>query len=57
MAIAEGGTVRADLTQTARGADAVACPRLAVTEAERVLDLDDLHTDRGLAVSSIAPMV
>lgn len=36
------------MTPTARGADALACLQLAVTEAERVLDLDDLQTDRGL---------
>ncbi|WP_330252377.1 transposase family protein [Nocardia sp. NBC_00565] len=36
------------VTPTARGADALACLRLAVTEAERILDLDDLRADRGL---------
>ena len=36
------------VTPTARGTDALACLRLAVTEAERVLDLDDLRVDRGL---------
>jgi putative transposase len=37
------------VTPTARGADPLACLRLAVTEAEQVLDLDDLRADRGLA--------
>ncbi|WP_327118548.1 integrase core domain-containing protein [Nocardia sp. NBC_01730] len=37
------------VTPTARGADALACLQLAVTEAERVLGLADLRTDRGLA--------
>ncbi|MEV5650910.1 hypothetical protein AB0L57_21885 [Nocardia sp. NPDC052254] len=37
------------VTPTARGADALACLRLAVTEAERVLGLDDLRVDRGQA--------
>ncbi len=36
------------VTPTARGADAVACLRLAVAEAERVLGLDDLRTEREL---------
>jgi hypothetical protein len=35
------------VTSTARGTDALACLRLAVTEAERVLDLDDLRPDWG----------
>ncbi|WP_280444138.1 integrase core domain-containing protein [Nocardia brasiliensis] len=39
----------ATVTPTARGVDALACLRLAVTEAERVLGLDDLRTDRGMA--------
>ncbi|QBS38905.1 integrase core domain-containing protein [Nocardia sp. CS682] len=37
------------VTPTARGADALACLRLAVAEAEHVLNLDDLRADRGLA--------
>jgi putative transposase len=37
------------VTPTARGVDALACLRLAIAEAERVLHLDDLRTDRGLA--------
>ena len=37
------------VTQPASGADALACLRLAVTEAERVLDLDNLRADSGLA--------
>ena len=37
------------MTPTVCGADTLACLRLAVTEAERVLDLDDLRADRGLA--------
>ncbi|WP_051194171.1 integrase core domain-containing protein [Nocardia jiangxiensis] len=37
------------VTPTARGADALACLRLAVTEAERILGVDDLRADRGLA--------
>jgi putative transposase len=37
------------VTPTARGTDALACLRLATTEAERVLGLNDLRTDRGLA--------
>ncbi|WP_280331409.1 integrase core domain-containing protein [Nocardia wallacei] len=37
------------VTPTARGADALACLTLAVTEAERLLGLDDLRVDRGLA--------
>ncbi|MFJ1455185.1 transposase [Nocardia sp. N2S4-5] len=36
------------VTPTARGADALACLRLAVAEAERILDVDDLRADRGL---------
>ena len=36
------------VTSTARGADALTCLRLAVSEAERVLDLDDLQADRGV---------
>jgi hypothetical protein len=53
-------TLAITVTPTARGADALACLRLArrrraglpearVTEAERVLDLDDLRADRWLA--------
>jgi transposase InsO family protein len=37
------------VSPTARGADALACLQLAVTEAERVLGLDDRRADRGLA--------
>ncbi|MER5226405.1 integrase core domain-containing protein [Streptomyces flaveus] len=37
----------ATVTPTSRGADALACLRHAVVEAERVLDLDDLRADRG----------
>ncbi|NKX86227.1 integrase core domain-containing protein [Nocardia coubleae] len=37
------------VTPTSRGADALACLTLAVIEAERVLGLDDLRVDRGLA--------
>lgn len=37
------------VTSTARGADAPACLRLAVAEAERILDVDDLRAGRGLA--------
>ncbi|MEV2226749.1 hypothetical protein AB0E01_43950 [Nocardia vinacea] len=37
------------VTPTARGTDALAYLRLAITEAERVLRLNDLRTDRGLA--------
>ncbi|MEU6559244.1 integrase core domain-containing protein [Nocardia nova] len=37
------------VTPTARGADALACLQRAVTEAERVLGLDDLRADRGQA--------
>jgi putative transposase len=33
------------VTPTARGADALACLMLAVSEAERVLGLEDLRTD------------
>lgn len=36
------------VTPTARGTDALACLHLAVAEAERVLDLDDLRADRGV---------
>lgn len=36
------------VTPTGRGADALNCLQLAVTEAQRLLDLDDLRTDRGL---------
>ncbi|KQH76727.1 hypothetical protein AO501_04705 [Mycobacterium gordonae] len=36
------------VTPTGRGADALRCLQLAVTEAQRQLDLDDLRTDRGL---------
>ncbi|MEV5837250.1 hypothetical protein [Nocardia sp. NPDC052112] len=36
------------VTPTARGADVLACLRLAVTEAEWILDLDDPRADRGL---------
>jgi integrase-like protein len=37
----------ATVTPTSRGADALGCLRRAVTEAERLLDLDDLRIDRG----------
>jgi len=37
----------ATLTPTARGLDALACLHAAVTEAQRLLQLDDLRTDRG----------
>jgi putative transposase len=37
----------ATVTPTSRGQDALACLRRAVVEAERVLALDDLRTDRG----------
>ncbi|WP_155525800.1 MULTISPECIES: DDE-type integrase/transposase/recombinase [Nocardia] len=37
------------VTPTARGADALACLRLAVAEAQRVLGIDDLRADRGSA--------
>jgi len=36
------------VTPTSRGADAVRCLRLAVDEAQHVLGLHDLRTDRGL---------
>lgn len=36
------------VTPTARGADALACLETAVTEAERVLDLEGLRVDRGV---------
>ncbi|WP_131805162.1 integrase core domain-containing protein [Mycobacteroides abscessus] len=36
------------VTPTSRGADAVYCLDLAVAEAQRILGLDDLRTDRGL---------
>lgn len=36
------------VTPTSRGADAVACIQLAIAEAQRLLDLDDLRLDRGL---------
>lgn len=36
------------VTPTSRGADALACLRLAVTEAQRALGLDDLRDDRGI---------
>ena len=36
------------VTPTSRGADAVACIHLAIAEAQRLLDLDDLRLDRGL---------
>ncbi|KZM70438.1 hypothetical protein AWN90_03925 [Nocardia terpenica] len=35
------------VTPTARGIDALACLKKAVAEAERVLGLDDLRSDRG----------
>ncbi len=38
----------ATLTPTSRGADALACLRLAITEAERLLGVDDLRADRGV---------
>jgi putative transposase len=37
------------VTPTARGTDARACLMLALAEAERVLGLDDLRADRGVA--------
>ena len=37
----------ATLTPTSRGIDALRCLRLAVAEAQRLLDLEDLRTDRG----------
>ncbi|WP_338773904.1 integrase core domain-containing protein [Nocardia vulneris] len=37
------------VTTTARGHHALKCLRLVVSEAEHVLGLDDLRTDRGLA--------
>jgi transposase InsO family protein len=36
------------VTPTGRGADALHCLQLAVTEAQRLLNLDDLRADRGL---------
>lgn len=36
------------VTPTARGTDALACLQLAVAEAQRLLDLDDLRADRGV---------
>jgi len=36
------------VTPTGRGADALHCLQLAVAEAQRVLDLDDLRADRGV---------
>jgi putative transposase len=36
------------VTPTARGTDALGCLQLAISEAQRILDLDDLRTDRGL---------
>jgi putative transposase len=36
------------VTPTGRGADALRCLQLAITEAQRILDLDDLRADRGL---------
>ena len=36
------------VTPTSRGADAVRCLQLAVDEAEHILSLVDLRTDRGL---------
>jgi transposase InsO family protein len=35
------------ITPTGRGGDALACLNAAVVEAERILGLDDLRTDRG----------
>jgi hypothetical protein len=37
----------ANVTPTSRGADALGCLGGAVTEAERLLDLDGLRVDRG----------
>ena len=36
------------VTPTARGADALTCLRLGIAEAQRLLALDDLRTDRGV---------
>lgn len=36
------------VTPTARGADALHCLHLAITEAQRLLTVDDLRADRGL---------
>jgi putative transposase len=36
------------VTPTARGADALHCLQLAITEAQHILDLDDLRNDRGV---------
>lgn len=36
------------VTPTGRGADALHCLQLAINEAQRVLDLDDLRDDRGV---------
>jgi putative transposase len=36
------------VTPTSRGTDALHCLQLAVTEAQRLLELDDLRADRGL---------
>ena len=36
------------VTPTSRGSDALHCLQLAVTEAQRLLELDDLRADRGL---------
>ncbi|OBB19138.1 hypothetical protein A5761_06850 [Mycolicibacterium setense] len=36
------------VTPTSRGTDALACLNLAIAEAQRLLDLDDLRTDRGV---------
>ncbi|MGE2731006.1 transposase [Mycolicibacterium vaccae] len=36
------------VTPTSRGADALRCLQLAVSEAQRLLELDDLRADRGL---------
>jgi putative transposase len=36
------------VTPTGRGADALRCLQLAITEAQRILDLVDLRADRGL---------
>lgn len=36
------------VSPTGRGADALRCLQLAIAEAEYILDLDDLGTDRGV---------
>lgn len=36
------------VTPTSRGIDAVRCVQLAIEEAQRILELDDLRADRGL---------